>query len=209
MLPWHRCACAGRTGQPDGPVVCTGGRASPTELWGAVRRSPSASVILRGGPILTVDEANPVGEALAIRGSTILGVGSLTEVKRHYTPGTEIVDLEGHAVLPGFVEPHVHVLQSALADAGIADGRDRESLRGCTRASRGDGRPHPARPRACAAAPPCTTPGSACSRARPSTSCWARSPVRQRRRCAYGGRSPPSSPPRSARSPEVATSATT
>jgi predicted amidohydrolase YtcJ len=79
------------------------------------------AVILRGGPILTVDDANPVGEALAIRGSTILGVGSLTEVKRHYTPGTEIVDLQGHAVLPGFVEPHVHVMQSALAAAGLEE----------------------------------------------------------------------------------------
>ncbi len=76
--------------------------------------------ILRGGPILTMDDAHPVGEALAIRGSTILGVGSLTEVKRHYSPGTEIIDLAGHAVLPGFVEPHVHVLASALAAAGIA-----------------------------------------------------------------------------------------
>ncbi len=82
---------------------------------------PERAVILRGGPILTVDDANPVGEALAIRGSTILEVGSLTEVKRHYTPGTEIVDLEGHAVLPGFVEPHVHVLKSALATADIAE----------------------------------------------------------------------------------------
>ncbi len=76
---------------------------------------PERAVILRGGPILTVDDANPVGEALAIRGSTIIGVGSLTEVKRHYTPGTEIVDLKGHAVLPGFVESHVHLLGSALA----------------------------------------------------------------------------------------------
>src|SRR5579863_3605544 len=81
---------------------------------------PERMVILRGGPILTLDEAKPVGEALAIRGSTILGVGSLTEVKRHYVPGTEIVDLEGHAVLPGFVESHAHVLRSALCAAGIA-----------------------------------------------------------------------------------------
>jgi predicted amidohydrolase YtcJ len=88
---------------------------------------PERAVILRGGPILTVDDANPVGEALAIRGSTILGVGSLTEVKRHYTPGTEIVDLEGHAVLPGFVEPHVHVLESALAAADI-DRKDAAGL---------------------------------------------------------------------------------
>jgi predicted amidohydrolase YtcJ len=94
---------------------------APADLGARFARAPEPerAVILRGGPILTVDDANPVGEALAIRGSTILGVGSLTEVKRHYTPGTEIVDLEGHAVLPGFVEPHVHVLESALAAADI------------------------------------------------------------------------------------------
>ncbi len=90
---------------------------------GSVRQEdpePERATILRGGPILTMDDLHPVGEALAIRGSTILGVGSLTEVKRHYTPGTEIIDLAGHAVLPGFVEPHVNVLASALATAGIA-----------------------------------------------------------------------------------------
>jgi predicted amidohydrolase YtcJ len=65
-----------------------------------------------------MDDANPVGEALAIRGSTIIGVGSLTEVKRHYTPGTEIVDLKGHAVLPGFVEPHVELFGGALSGLG-------------------------------------------------------------------------------------------
>ncbi|MGH2855243.1 MAG: amidohydrolase family protein, partial [Solirubrobacteraceae bacterium] len=97
---------------------------APTDGTGFARASdPERAVILRGGPILTVDDANPVGEALAIRGSTILEVGSLTEVKRHYTPGTEIVDLQGHAVLPGFVEPHVRVLAGALAAAGLgADG---------------------------------------------------------------------------------------
>jgi hypothetical protein len=79
------------------------------------RAGAERAVILRGGPILTVDEACPVAEAIAIRGSRILGVGSATDVKRHYTADTEILDLEGRAVLPGFVEPHVHVLMSALA----------------------------------------------------------------------------------------------
>jgi predicted amidohydrolase YtcJ len=73
------------------------------------------TVILRGGPIITVDETLPAAEALAMRGSTIIGVGSATEIKRHFSPTVEILDLEGHAVLPGFVEPHVHVLMSALA----------------------------------------------------------------------------------------------
>jgi predicted amidohydrolase YtcJ len=73
------------------------------------------AVILRGGPILTMDSAFPVAEALAIRGSRILAVGSATDVKRHFTADTEIVDLQGRTVLPGFVEPHLHVLMSALA----------------------------------------------------------------------------------------------
>jgi predicted amidohydrolase YtcJ len=96
------------------PTAGSPGGAQPDDA------EPERAAILRGGAILTMDDAHPVGEALAIRGSTILGVGSLTEVKRHYTPGTEIIDLDGHAVLPGFVEPHVHVLESALAAAGIA-----------------------------------------------------------------------------------------
>jgi predicted amidohydrolase YtcJ len=93
-----------------------------TSLGGtpAADPEPERVAILRGGPILTMDDAHPVGEAIAIRGSAILGVGSLTEIKRHYTPGTEIVDLAGHAVLPGFVESHMHVLESAFAAAGIA-----------------------------------------------------------------------------------------
>ncbi len=91
--------------------------ASPAASTGGVGRPPvpERAVILRGAPILTMDESAPVVEALAIRGSTILEVGSLTEIKRHYTASTEIVDLEGRAVLPGFVEPHAHVLGTALA----------------------------------------------------------------------------------------------
>jgi predicted amidohydrolase YtcJ len=107
-------------GAPSGP---TAPAFAPAEATGALAAAqPERAVILRGGPILTMDDANPVGEALAIRGSEILEVGSLTEVKRHYTPGTEIVDLQGHAVLPGFVDPHVHVLQSALAETGTLAG---------------------------------------------------------------------------------------
>jgi predicted amidohydrolase YtcJ len=104
------------------------------------------AIILRGGPIFTIDGPTPVAEALAIRGSEILAVGSATEVKRHYTPATEIVDLDGRAVLPGFVEPNLHVVASALAAAGggeapdspervaelCADTLRRFAARGCT-----------------------------------------------------------------------------
>ncbi|HEY2767441.1 MAG TPA: amidohydrolase family protein [Solirubrobacteraceae bacterium] len=93
---------------PAGASIVGGGSAG-------IRAGAERAVILRGGPILTVDEACPVAEAIAIRGSRILAVGSATEVKRHFTPATEILDLEGRAVLPGFVESDVNVLGSALA----------------------------------------------------------------------------------------------
>ena len=86
-----------------------------------IRAGSERAVILRGGPILTADEACPVAEALAIRGSRILAVGSATDVKRHFTRSTEILDLEGRAVLPGFVESHASVLGSALSDDSEAD----------------------------------------------------------------------------------------
>jgi predicted amidohydrolase YtcJ len=91
------------------PASALAGAATPEA------RDSERAVILRGGPILTVDESRPIVEALAIRGSRIIAAGSATEIKRHYTADTEILDLEGRAVLPGFVEPHVHVLMSALA----------------------------------------------------------------------------------------------
>ncbi len=87
----------------------------------SVRAGSERVVILRGGPILTADEAYPVAEALAIRGSRILAVGSATDVKRHFTRSTEILDLQGRAVLPGFVESHASVLGSALADYDDAE----------------------------------------------------------------------------------------
>ncbi len=99
---------------PSGASIVTGG--SP-----GVRAGSERAVILRGGPILTSDEDHPVAEALAIRGSRILAVGSATDVKRHFTPSTEILDLEGRAVLPGFVESSASVLGNALADYGDAD----------------------------------------------------------------------------------------
>lgn len=100
-------------------------------------RCPAA--ILRGGTILTMDPANPVSEALAIRDGTILDVGPLSEVKRHYTAETEIVDVRGRAVLPGFVESHVRALESAPAAAGMLDADEPEATEAASGAAHAGG----------------------------------------------------------------------
>lgn len=68
--------------------------------------------IFRGGAIVTVEEGQPVAEALAIGGGRILAVGTEAEVMALATPETVIHDLEGAAVLPGFVDSHGHFMNA-------------------------------------------------------------------------------------------------
>jgi predicted amidohydrolase YtcJ len=72
------------------------------------------STIFFGGPILTINDEQPKVEAMAIRDGRILAVGSRDDVFRHHTSRTRIVDLEGRALMPGFIDPHVHLGWSAF-----------------------------------------------------------------------------------------------
>lgn len=73
-----------------------------------------ADTIYFGGPILTMDDAVPRVEAVAVQDGTIIGVGSLQEVDEYKAAATRLVDLEGHAMLPGFVDSHGHVVGGGL-----------------------------------------------------------------------------------------------
>lgn len=62
-----------------------------------------------GGPILTMDADNRVVDALAVDGERIAGVGSEAELREWARrEGARIVDLEGRALLPGFIDAHGH-----------------------------------------------------------------------------------------------------
>lgn len=68
--------------------------------------------IFRGGVIVTVEKDQPIAEALAIGGGRILAVGSEAEVIALATPETQIHDLEGATVLPGFIDSHGHFMNA-------------------------------------------------------------------------------------------------
>ncbi|WP_406631172.1 amidohydrolase family protein [Amycolatopsis sp. WGS_07] len=72
-------------------------------------------LIFTGGPILTVDDGRPEAEAIAVRDGIITAVGDRAEVLPLRTPATEVVDLGGAALLPGFVEAHGHPAQMAMS----------------------------------------------------------------------------------------------
>ncbi len=76
--------------------------------------SGAADAIWTGGPILTMNEAAPTAEAVAVRGGRILAVGARQQVEGARGPGTRMMNLEGRTMLPGFVDPHGHVVMVGL-----------------------------------------------------------------------------------------------
>src|SRR5215510_5482689 len=72
------------------------------------------STIFFGGHILTINDKQPEVEAMAVRDGRILALGSRDDVFRYHTSRTRLVDLEGRTVMPGFIDPHVHLGWSAF-----------------------------------------------------------------------------------------------
>lgn len=67
-----------------------------------------ADTIFINGNIYTVDEDNPTVEALAIKADRILFAGTEEEAKSFQDANTNVIDLEGKFVMPGFIEGHGH-----------------------------------------------------------------------------------------------------
>ncbi len=67
-----------------------------------------ADTIYRGGDIVTVNDAQPTAEAVAVKDGRILAVGSEADVMAYRSDGTEVVDLGGRTMVPGFVDGHAH-----------------------------------------------------------------------------------------------------
>jgi predicted amidohydrolase YtcJ len=75
----------------------------------------SADTLYVGGDIVTIDDARPTAEALAVEDGKILAVGARAEVeKAHRRAGTKVVDLDGGALLPGFLDAHGYYVNSLL-----------------------------------------------------------------------------------------------
>jgi len=78
-----------------------------------------ADKVLIGGNIITVNSKAPRAEAVAIKNGRFFWVGSTEEVKAAIGKGTEIRDLKGMTVVPGFNEAHNHTLQFGHILSGI------------------------------------------------------------------------------------------
>ncbi|MEE4452176.1 amidohydrolase [Novosphingobium resinovorum] len=118
--------------------------AAPVAVSARGQEGP-ADLILTNGKVYTVDAAHPWAEAVAIRGGRILAVGSAKAVARRKGARTEVVDLGGRMVVPGFGDAHAHPMFGGLTHARcpITDGKTPEQyaalIAACVAKKPGDG----------------------------------------------------------------------
>ena len=69
-----------------------------------------ADLIISGGTIYTMDVKNPVVEAVAVKADTIVFAGSLKDAEAYKDEKTQLLDLKGATMTPGFIESHGHIM---------------------------------------------------------------------------------------------------
>ncbi|MFF2858249.1 amidohydrolase, partial [Peribacillus sp. NPDC058002] len=69
-----------------------------------------ADIVFMNGEVITVNQKNEVAEALAIKGNRISAVGTNHEIKAFIGEETNVVDLQGKSLLPGFIDSHIHLI---------------------------------------------------------------------------------------------------
>jgi predicted amidohydrolase YtcJ len=93
------------------------GLAVPGAALAARAGTAVADRIWTGGPIITMNDKAMRAQAIAEAGGKIIAVGTTAQVMRLRGPKTEMIDLQGRTMLPGFVDAHGHVMMGGLQAA--------------------------------------------------------------------------------------------
>jgi predicted amidohydrolase YtcJ len=87
-------------------------------LAGAGEKSPKADRIFVNGHVWTGDPARPTAEAVAVRATRIIAVGTTRNIAKLGSRFSDTVNLRGKWLFPGFNDAHLHFLVVDRADVG-------------------------------------------------------------------------------------------
>ncbi len=92
--------------------------------------SEMTDLVLVNGSVWTLNPSQPWAEAVAVGGEKIMRVGSTAEIRKMAGEKTEVMDLKGGLVLPGFIDSHTHFLAGgfSLASVQLRDVTSREQF---------------------------------------------------------------------------------
>jgi predicted amidohydrolase YtcJ len=69
-----------------------------------------ADLVISGGKIYTVNKDQPIADAVAVIGDSIVYVGSREKVDAYIGKNTKVIDLKGRTMIPGLIEGHGHLM---------------------------------------------------------------------------------------------------
>ncbi len=78
-----------------------------------------ADLIIRGGTIYTVEDANPTVDAVAVIGDKIVYAGDLAGLSKFEGENTKVIDLQGKIMTPGFIEGHGHFMGLGFSELNL------------------------------------------------------------------------------------------
>jgi predicted amidohydrolase YtcJ len=71
----------------------------------------TADLVFTGGTIYTVDDAQPVVEAVAVKEGKILFAGDEAAARKYVGEKTRVIGLHGETMTPGFIDGHAHIME--------------------------------------------------------------------------------------------------
>ncbi len=90
-----------------------------TALFSQMMNAQTPLKAFVNGKIYTVDERQPLAEAVVIRGNKIEFVGSTKAARQMLDAQSEVIDLNGRLMLPGFIDNHTHFIDGGFYLLGI------------------------------------------------------------------------------------------
>jgi len=81
-----------------------------------------ADLVFVNGKVITVDEARPLAGAVAVQDGKIIAVGDNAAVKDTVGSKTEVIDLRGKTLLPGFNDSHLHLVFAGVNQLQVNPG---------------------------------------------------------------------------------------
>jgi hypothetical protein len=78
-----------------------------------------ADLVITNGKVVTVEDGAADAQAIAVRGSRIVAVGTNAAIKPLVGPKTQMIDVKGQLVIPGFIEGHGHFTGIGNAELGL------------------------------------------------------------------------------------------
>lgn len=114
------------------PALANAARPRAWERLGAPPEAQSGTIVFSNAKVMTVDEGFTVAEAISFREGKIVAVGTLADVRAASGEDAQVIDCGGRAVLPGFIEPHMHffpiAMLSRMEDVGALKCEDADAV---------------------------------------------------------------------------------